>query len=631
MSNNKTMTINIENYVRRLRDINFMQPLYEAIVNSLDAKATNIEISIKDTIIKDENKNDINVINGFEIVDDGDGFTEKNVDSFFEMLSEKKEEGKLGSGRFIWLKVFDKIIIESKLPNKTIKINFCKCFKDITYNEVEESNVKKETKIIFNNVNVAYQDKRPINNVAWIKNKIEESILPKLLLLKKSNKKFYITIDKLAAIDQGNLPILQEEEFEVKSNSFKKKEKFKLFYKIKRQDDNKQLNYYVAHGRLVKSFTSELKINKLPDKASSIMLLCSSYLDKHINDDRNNFTIDMNNESVESPISLANINEKLKVKMQNVLLKQLPEIKQKNDKTIEEAIDEEPYLASYIKKNGAIISSKQDLIKNSKKEYEKDLENNKKDFRKILKRKKIDTAEYDRIINEFKDFQLRELGRYIAYRQQIIKKLKQLNNDNEKIEDLFHKLFMDLKTDSNSQDNKAYHYKQNMWLLDDKFMSFSYIASDKTFNQISNILYNTSISREDKGSDRPDLFLSFSDNEITENVDCLVIEIKGIGTTDDEKNKSITELANNVKTIRKQFPNIRNIYSYIITNIDETFLETINAQDFKPFLTKNESEFYYRYYENNNNHAYVISSNVIAESAHFRNKVFLDLLKNVEQ
>jgi hypothetical protein len=625
------MTINIENYVRRLRDINFMQPLYEAIVNSLDAKATNIEISIKDMIVKDENKNDIKVINGFEIIDDGDGFTEKNVDSFFEMLSEKKEEGKLGSGRFIWLKVFDKIIIESKLPNKTIKINFCKQFKDITYDEISEINSKKETKIVFSNVNKAYQDKRPVNNVTWIKNKIEESILPKLLLLKKSNRKFYITIDKLAAIDQENLPILQEEEFEVKSNSFKKKEKFRLFYKIKRKDDNKQLNYYVAHGRLVKSFTSELKINKLPDKASSIMLLCSGYLDKHINDDRNNFTIDMNNESTDSPISLANINEKLKVKMQKVLLRQLPEIKQKNDKTIKEAIDEEPYLASYIKKNGAIISSKQDLIRNSKKEYEKDLENNKKDFKKILKDKKIDTAEYDRIIEEFKDFQLRELGRYIAYRQQIIERLKQLNDDNEKIEELFHKLFMDLSTDFNNQDSKEYHYKQNMWLLDDKFMSFSYIASNKTFNQISSILNKTKISKKDKGSDRPDLFLSFSDNETTENVDCLVIEIKGIGTSDDEKNKSITELANNVKTIRKQFPNIRNIYSYIITNIDETFLETINAQDFKPFLTKNESEFYYRYYENNNNHAYVISSNVIAESAHFRNKVFLDLLKNVEQ
>lgn len=629
MSNNKTMTINIENYVRRLRDINFMQPLYEAIVNSLDAKATNVVISIKDTIVKDENKNDIKVMDGFEIIDDGEGFTEKNVDSFFEMLSEKKEEGKLGSGRFIWLKVFDKIIIESKLPNKTIKINFCKRFKDITYDEIEEINSKKETKIVFSNVNTSYQDKRPINNVAWIKNKIEENILPKLLLLKKSNKKFYITIDKLAAIDQENLPILQEEEFEVKSNSFRKKEKFKLFYKIKRKDDNKQLNYYVAHGRLVKSFTSELKINKLPDKASSIMLLCSGYLDKHINDDRNNFTIDMNNESADSPISLANINEELKVKMQNVLLKQLPEIKQKNDKTIEEAIDEEPYLASYIKKNGAIISSKQDLIRNSKKEYEKDLENNKKDFKKILKDKKIDTTEYDRIIEEFKDFQLRELGRYIAYRQQIIEKLKQLNDDNEKIEELFHKLFMDLSTDFNNQDNKEYHYKQNMWLLDDKFMSFSYIASNKTFNQISNILNKTKISKKDKGSDRPDLFLSFSDDETTENVDCLVIEIKGIGTSDDEKNKSITELANNVKTIRKQFPNIRNIYSYIITNIDETFLETINAQDFKPFLTKNESEFYYKYYENNNNHAYVISSNVIAENAHFRNKVFLDLLKNI--
>lgn len=630
MPNNRTMTINIENYVRRLRDIDFMQPLYEAIVNSLDANAKNIDVSIQEAVVKDKNKEDIKVINGFEIVDDGDGFTDKNVDSFFEMLAEKREEGKLGSGRFIWLKVFDKIVIESRLLHKTIKINFCKQFKDITYDEIEEKNSKKETKIVFSNVNKSYLDKRPLNDIGIIRNKIEENILPKLLLWKKNGRDFHITLDKLAAIDQVNLPILQEIEFIVKSASLRKQEKFKLFYKVERKDDDKRLNYYVAHGRLVKGFTSELKINALPDHASSLMLLCSDYLDKHVNDDRNNFNIDMNNESIESPISLATINENLKGKMQNILLKALPEVKDKNQKTIDEAIKEEPYLASYIKKSEAIISGKQDLIKNAKKNYEKDLEQSKKDFRKILSNKKLDTQEYDKIIEGFKDFQLRELGRYIAYRQQIIERLKQLNNDNEKIEELFHKLFMDLGTSLSKSEDKSYHYRQNMWLLDDKFMSFSFIASNKTFNQISNIMNNKKISKKDKGSDKPDLFLSFSDEETAKNIDCLIIEIKGIGTTDDEKNKSITELANNVKTLRKQFSNIRNIYSFIITNIDETFLETINAQDYKPFLSKNESEFYYRYYENNNNHSYVISSNVVAENAHFRNKVFLDLLKNVE-
>ena len=91
----KMMSINIENYVRRLKDIDFMQPLYEAVVNSLDAQASNISIQVKsqEVLDKDSGKK-LQLINGFEITDNGEGFTEKNIDSFFEMLSEKKDEGK---------------------------------------------------------------------------------------------------------------------------------------------------------------------------------------------------------------------------------------------------------------------------------------------------------------------------------------------------------------------------------------------------------------------------------------------------------------------------------------------------------------------------------------------------------
>ena len=44
-------------------------------------------------------------------------------------------------------------------------------------------------------------------------------------------------------------------------------------------------------------------------------------------------------------------------------------------------------------------------------------------------------------------------------------------------------------------------------------------------------------------------------------------------------------------------PNIRNIYSFIISKIDEQFLKTIKGQDYKPFISKNDTHFYYKYYE----------------------------------
>lgn len=75
-------------------------------------------------------------------------------------------------------------------------------------------------------------------------------------------------------------------------------------------------------------------------------------------------------------------------------------------------------------------------------------------------------------------------------------------------------------------------------------------------------------------------------------------------------------------------PNIRNIYSFIISKIDEQFLKTIKGQDYKPFISKNDTHFYYKYYEFNKHHSYVLSTDTICEDAFARNKVFMDLLRN---
>ena len=148
----RKLTVNISNYVKRLKNIDFLQPLYEAIVNSLDANATQIKINLN---VEEDN------INGFSIIDNGDGFIDKNIDSFFEMMKMDKQKGKLGSGRFIWLKVFDNIHIQSKLKNKQIDINFVKDYNKISSHEKESQNEENSTKIIFTNVTNEYFSKMP--------------------------------------------------------------------------------------------------------------------------------------------------------------------------------------------------------------------------------------------------------------------------------------------------------------------------------------------------------------------------------------------------------------------------------------------------------------------------------------
>lgn len=184
----RKLTVNISNYVQRLKNIDFLQPLYEAIVNSMDANATSVKI--KFCI---DNDSEESFVNGFSVLDNGDGFNAKNLDSFFEMMKMDKQKGKLGSGRFIWLKVFDTIQIKSKLENKEININFVKDYNKITEEEETVQNNENLTTISFSNVTSEYLNKRPIYDIDKIQQAIFEQLLPKLLILKQENK--FVTID----------------------------------------------------------------------------------------------------------------------------------------------------------------------------------------------------------------------------------------------------------------------------------------------------------------------------------------------------------------------------------------------------------------------------------------------------
>jgi hypothetical protein len=119
------MLTNIKGLVDRLdlSQAKAMMPLYEAISNSIDAIQEhgdgwrNHSICVRlveaNDLARQAGDNTL-IIDGFDIVDDGIGFNDKNMEAFQEAhtLSKAKLGGR-GIGRFTFLKVFDSIHIRS--------------------------------------------------------------------------------------------------------------------------------------------------------------------------------------------------------------------------------------------------------------------------------------------------------------------------------------------------------------------------------------------------------------------------------------------------------------------------------------------------------------------------------------
>lgn len=57
---------------------------------------------------------DFSSIHSFSIEDDGEGFTQKNIEAFSTLWTDNKRQiGCKGSGRFTWLSVFNIIQVDS--------------------------------------------------------------------------------------------------------------------------------------------------------------------------------------------------------------------------------------------------------------------------------------------------------------------------------------------------------------------------------------------------------------------------------------------------------------------------------------------------------------------------------------
>lgn len=631
-------SVSIATAIKRFGNkINFLQPMVEAISNSLEAGAKNVKVKLYIDKTKTLFGTEVNKIFAYDVEDDGEGFTKRNIDSFLTYMSEYKINlGCKGVGRITWLKVFSSVNIESYANRKRISFIFDENFSENSL-KIQDSNcIKTGTIVKFSGVRKQFFEEGKIDlrvdgDLNLIRHYIEEHLLIKLSLLKSQSINFNIVLsgdngEYAKPICNDSLKALSVQKFIVTDCNNRDVVFFIYYSFFNSVGKQKKSAYYCANGRTVTPISDKVSFTNLPGNKSSILLVTSDFFDEHVNDERNEFDIPQSGNRLDCNLTWEQINFNLQCEIDNILIKEFPNLEKDNDRNVSELIEEFPYLAKYIREDTSKIKNKEKILNSSKKKYEQEKERISKRFKELLDKNELDSDAFDSSIEDITDMSARELAEYIVYRQQIILALHRLNVSKEKSEKKIHNLFMKMKTESFKDTHETYDH--NLWLFDDKFMTYIYAASDVAIEKYKKALDEVNVYNSKY---RPDLAVFFSGTDTDNGRDAIVIEFKACGASIDEKSKSFWEINRNAQAIRDSIENINRIWCYTITSFDDIFKKNIKAQDFIQLFTNGEkNEIYYRYYREINAHCYYVSLDALLADAESRNNIFLDIIKKTE-
>lgn len=599
------MIVTTRQIVKKLpTNLRLISIVEEAITNGIQANATEVEVyfdTIDSSLI-----GDIKKVKNLTIIDNGDGFTDKNIESFNHYMSEYKIKlGCKGIGRFTYLTVCDKIKVNSFNNDKNIYFDFSIDTEEIKPKRLQ-TDLTSKTKVEFINI----KDKEVSVSLEKEKKEIVNHFLSTFKFMVDENKNFKIKL----FLDGKNLATIEAKEHGagfIDESYFidvpkADKEEFIISYKKKGSSIK---GFYCADKRSVKKDT--LGINfRTSNEGGLLFFVSSKYFDRTVNDERNNFDIkDKSNAWSENVLDWDTINRKLFTNIDTICKSIGIDIEETNKKNQNESLKSAPYLAPYIKKSKN-MSTSAEIIKEAKdlfaadKEYIRDLRNkNKMDYEQRL----------------YTSNQA-ELAEYIFDREKIIKSIQSdINNPNKKTnETIIHEKIMPRRTS-----NKDYlSYKDNnLWLFDDRFMIYNYAHSDDTVNNI------LGLKDKDKNN-RPDICIfTKSENDVKE---IILIELKGSDATGEKNSAGINELNKHTGKIKKYFEKNGEevlIWSYLITTFNKETLQEIEytAGIKKAYTTK--GKMFYLYNDKLNTITHILTLETMVADAMGRNKLFLDILK----
>lgn len=647
---------------------NALLPLYEAIVNSIHAieedSATTPGI-IEINIVR-SNEQELNLpenkkpqITEFHITDNGIGFNEKNYDSFnIAHSTYKLLKGGKGLGRFIWLRAFQFVEIESVFKNDNIyyqrKFNF-----EPTQDGIEKHNVTQLTTTPIRKTTVKLRRLKK-DYWRWCNN-ITEDIAFKILehcfvyLLHPGcpiirlidGDEQLIVNDFFKIYTQGVL----KSSFSLKEYSFDVN--IVRLYHAKRTDNKIHL---VAHTREVENkeiskLIPELESYLIDDEGNRFSIgvyVTGQYFDERVNDDRTKIQFSDNNSATElfNGIDEIDIVNSIIDIIKSEFYHNIKALEEEREDRIRNFTYQHPQyrkLFKYKKEKLKHISSRlpdNELeIELFKLKQEIDFETRIEAESVIKQVEKLDDKD---AIDEFKkrhielyekitDIGNSKLSEYVLYRKFILhffeNQLTQSSDGKYAREEIVHKLIFPLKSESDDLS----HEDHNLWILDERLAFHNYLASDRSFKQ-NKVTESDSLDRPDIIIFNQPFALSSTDKPYNS---IIIVEFKRPMRDDysDDENplKQVTkytrELRENKVIDRKGRPfdlsQHTPIYAYIVCDLTKNLRTTAEDQGYTVMPDNNG---YFNYIKTHNLYIEVLSFDKILNDAKQRNRVFFEKL-----
>jgi len=592
---------------------------FEAIANAIDANATEINVEI--------NVESFNAPESLTVTisDNGDGFTNERYKKFSKLLETEEEDHK-GLGRLVFLKYFKKIEVTSTYGSSTRNFIFQSTFKKKNFTVVpKSSNDKQGSKLVFSE----FKGKK-INSYDFIKpssliKSITYHFYPNLFSLVKAKKDLTINVSLTTLqpqLDQNffndsktlvasEITNLMVREFTAEHLDLFKT--FDIFYKVERTDKESTIVTAICvEGRTI-------PIDIMPKEAvpagyDIIFLLFSDFFKGKSNSSRQ--------ELVLNDTDFKTTKHLFRKHAMEILSEEIPFIQKENSRIKTHLYETYPHLQGYFNQDYVGIIETNKALEVAQKKFflaQKEV---------LETRNTLSVAKYEKAL----EISSRTLMEYILYRNIIIQNLRNLDIKNSESE--IHDLIIPRKKTLKSEDWAKTLFTNNAWLLDDKYMSYTSILSDREFDEI---LPHIEVTENEfaKDSKRPDIAIVFSnDLNSAQKVDVVIVELKKHGLSLAKKEEVVSQLKQRARKLIKYYPDkIQRLWFYGIVDIDAEFRKSLKEEKFVELYSS--GSVYYKEHEALLDDEvtrvpiglFILSYEAFLDDAELRNNTFLEVLK----
>lgn len=299
-----------------------------------------------------------------------------------------------------------------------------------------------------------------------------------------------------------------------------------------------------------------------------------------------------------------------------------PKIIEQTQRTSEQLNNQFPHLRGYFEEDTIGISSKNEVIKEAQTRFIKD----QRDI--LCKSTDLTDPEFEKSMN----LAGRALTEYVLFRQKTIDRLKKIKKVDR--EATIHNILVPQRTVLRDGDFSQDIYKNNSWILDDKFMTYSTILSEM---EMTDLLKELTKDESIKNDDRPDIAIIFSnDPKTSAKFDVVIVELKRKGLKPEENVRVEVQLEKRARCLYGLYPGkIQSLWLYGVAELDNEYKSHLSTAGYHPLYSKgcifvNTTDITVDWETGIKIPAvrYVLDFDAIVSDADARNLTFLNLIKS---